>query len=340
MEFILKEKVNKVLLVRILNDYYEINKVPIYIVSLNGEVIAYADEHIKSDIISEDMGTTSLYINNNIVAKIRYKQLLEDDAKTVKTKEYINSLVILMNGMIQKYHVHLESDIEKYNCFDTIAQMPQFEDIVYLQKKYMMNTVLAMEYMIEKRDLYTAKHQKKVAYLAGKIAIEMGLSSKSIENIYIAGLLHDIGKIAIPSEILTKPDRLSALEYEIIKSHVKVSYEIINKVELTRPIADIVLQHHEKINGTGYPNRLGGENILLEAKILCVADVVEAITSHRPYRPALGLSYALKEITINSGVYYEPKVVDACIRVCSKDNWNEMIEEAFTDSIFTTFYQM
>lgn len=331
--------VNVALLKRIMNDYYEIIKVPMYIVTMKGVVIAYADQHINLNVVSENMSEVYLSINNNLVAKIKFNQLAEGKSSFEQVEDYINSIVILMNGMIQKHNVHLElvRDNKKYT--KDISQMKEkivtkkHDDTVYIRKKQIMHTVAAMGYMIEKRDLYTAKHQKKVAYLAGKIAIEMGLPPESVEDIYIAGLLHDIGKIAIPSEILTKPDKLSEVEFEIIKSHVRVAYDILDKVQFTRPIAQIVLQHHEKINGTGYPNGLEGDKILLEAKIICVADVVEAITSHRPYRSALGLPYALREITKYSGVYYEPEVVNACIHVCSKDNWNEMIEEAFTDSI-------
>jgi len=144
-------------------------------------------------------------------------------------------------------------------------------------------------------------------------------------------MLHDIGKIGISSDILSKPDKLSEAEFELIKTHVQNAYDILSKISFPWPVADIVLQHHEKIDGSGYPNGLTGKDILLEAKIISVADVVEAITAHRPYKPALGISYALKEIKKYSGIYYEPEIVDACIQVCTEINWNVELENHFSE---------
>jgi len=148
----------------------------------------------------------------------------------------------------------------------------------------------------------------------------MNLSSHTIKGINIAAALHDIGKINIPNEILSKPVSLTEAEFSLIKEHCRTGYEILKGIEFPWPIADILLQHHERIDGSGYPNNLTGDNILLEAKILAVADVVDAITSHRPYRPALGLKAALREIQKNSGILYDPIVVNACIEVFNEDN--------------------
>ena len=176
-------------------------------------------------------------------------------------------------------------------------------------------TVRAFATTIEKRDPYTAGHQHRVARLARAIAKEMGLSHEECVGIYMAGLVHDIGKISVPTDILNKPGRLSKAEFEILKAHPKVGYEILKEVEFPWPIADMVLQHHERLDGSGYPQGLKDGEILLGARILAVADVVEAIASHRPYRPALGIETALEEIQRGKGTLYDPEVVDICIRL-------------------------
>ena len=167
----------------------------------------------------------------------------------------------------------------------------------------------------EARDPYTAGHQKRVADLARAIATEMGLSYNTIEGIRMAGAIHDIGKISVPSEILCKPANLTNLEFSLIKNHSQFSYEIIKDVESPWPLADIVHQHHERMDGSGYPQGLEGENILIEARILAVADVVEAMASYRPYRLALGIEAALEEIKKNKGILYDDTVADACLRL-------------------------
>lgn len=143
----------------------------------------------------------------------------------------------------------------------------------------------------------------------------MNFSEEQIEGTKIAGLIHDLGKISIPSEILSKPGRITDDEFSLIKTHPQVGYDILKKVKFPWPIAQTVLQHHEKMDGSGYPSGLLGEKILIEARILSVADVVEAISSHRPYRPALGVDAALEEISKNRDVLYDPEVVDACLKL-------------------------
>lgn len=165
----------------------------------------------------------------------------------------------------------------------------------------------------ESKDLYSVGHQKRVANIACCIAREMALSKEKVEGVYLAALLHDIGKVSIPTEILCKQGKLTKAEYDMIKVHPKMGYEILNEVEFSYPIAKIVLQHHEKIDGSGYPMGLTDEEILLEAKIIAVADVLEAMSSHRAYRPSLGLDKALEEISNNKGVLYDGEVADACL---------------------------
>jgi len=172
-----------------------------------------------------------------------------------------------------------------------------------------------MSKIVEVKDPYTAGHQQRVSQLTTAISKELNLSPDKIEGIRIASLLHDIGKISVPTEILSKTTKLSDIEFSLIKVHSQIGYDILKAIDFSYPVANIVLQHHEKINGSGYPGRLRGDEILLEAKIICVADVVEAISSHRPYRPALGTDKALEEISQNRGILYEPEVVDVCLKL-------------------------
>ncbi len=166
--------------------------------------------------------------------------------------------------------------------------------------------------IIEERDPYTAGHQRRVTQLACAIAEEMNLQEEDIEGLKMAALIHDLGKVKIPAEILAKPGKLSYAEWSLIKLHPHVGHEILKGIEFPWPVAEIVFQHHERLNGTGYPQGLTHEQILLAARILAVADVVEAMCSHRPYRPAKGVEAAMEEISQNKGVLYDPEVVDAC----------------------------
>lgn len=176
-------------------------------------------------------------------------------------------------------------------------------------------TVQAVASTVEMRDAYTAGHQRRVTIIAEAIARELGLPAEKIRGLRMASMVHDLGKINIPAEILSKPSKLSAIEFRIIKTHPQVGYDILKPVEFPWPIADIVLQHHERLDGSGYPQGLKGDQILLEARVLAVADVVEAMMSHRPFRPALGLEVALDEIRQGSGRLYDPAVVQACLKV-------------------------
>lgn len=176
-------------------------------------------------------------------------------------------------------------------------------------------TVMSLASAEEKRDPYTAGHQARVDRLACAIAREMGLPEDQIEGLHFAALLHDIGKIALPSEFLSKPTRLSVQEHEIIKCHPAIGYDILKNIHFPWPVAEIVYQHHEHLDGTGYPRQLTDEHILLEAKILTVADVVEAMSSHRPYRPSMGLEASLEEIRNGRGTRYHAPSVDACLKL-------------------------
>ena len=181
--------------------------------------------------------------------------------------------------------------------------------------KAILGIIQVLMATIEKRDPYTAGHQRRVADLAWAIGREMGLSSTRLEGLRLAGAIHDIGKIGVPVEILSKPTRLTKNEYSLIQSHCQVGFDIIQGIDFSWPIGKMILQHHERMDGSGYPHRLKGEEILLEARILAVSDVVEAMATHRPYRPALGIEAALEEVESDQSAIYDPAVAAACLKL-------------------------
>jgi len=180
-------------------------------------------------------------------------------------------------------------------------------------RKALDGIIQAVALTVEKRDPYTAGHQRRVADLARAIATKMGLSKVEINGIRIAGSIHDLGKICVPADILSKPGRLTEHEFGIIKAHPEVGYDILKNIDFPWPIAQTIVQHHERLDGSGYPAGLEGRQIIMEARILAVSDVVEAMSSHRPYRPALGIDMALEEIQKGKGTAYDSDAVDACI---------------------------
>lgn len=196
------------------------------------------------------------------------------------------------------------------NSDNILGSIIVFRDIT--DKQLIEGMVNAMAMTVDMKDPFTSGHQKRVAVLAREIALTIGLSVDQIEGVYIGGLIHDIGKISIPSEILTKPRTLDPLEFNIVKSHPDIGYEILNTIPFPWPVPDMAKQHHERIDGSGYPEGRIRDEIILEAKITAVADVVEAMTFHRPYRPALGIESALEEINNFKGILYDKEVVKAC----------------------------
>jgi HD-GYP domain-containing protein (c-di-GMP phosphodiesterase class II) len=198
----------------------------------------------------------------------------------------------------------------------------ELQDSLENLKKVMNSTVQAITTTVEKRDPYTSGHQQRVADLSRVIAQEIGLSENEIEGIYIAAAIHDIGKISLPAEILSKPVQLSDIEVSLIQSHSQTGYDILKGIEFPWPIAEIVLQHHERQNGSGYPRGLAGDDILMAARIIGVTDVVETMASHRPYRPSKGIDKALAEITQNRGILYDPLVVDACLTIFNNKDFH------------------
>ena len=176
-------------------------------------------------------------------------------------------------------------------------------------------TVQAMAVMVETRDPYTAGHQRRVADLARSMAMEMGLDADEIDGIHMAAAIHDIGKVSVPAEILSKPTKLKEIEFQLIKTHARAGYDIIKDIDFPWPLARTLLEHHERVNGSGYPYGLTGDRLLIGSRVLAVADVVEAIASHRPHRPSLGIETALEEISVQRGVLYDAEAVDACKRL-------------------------
>ncbi|RLB08274.1 MAG: hypothetical protein DRG50_00270 [Deltaproteobacteria bacterium] len=302
-------------------------------------------------IISTDLEHNILYWNRGAETLLGYKAeevvgrhkidiLYPDDEKETKeTVERVRSFILKNKKAISCEIKEITKDGRKLWInltssprFDENGQLKGFlgigEDISERKRaeeelrqsseklqRAMDGIIRAMALTTEIRDPYTAGHQQRVANLACAIAKEMGLPENKIRAIHTAAVIHDIGKIYIPAEILSKPGQLTEIELSLFKAHPQIGYDILKTIEFPWPVAQIVLQHHERMDGSGYPRGLSGEEILLEARILGIADIVEAMASHRPYRPAFGIEKALKEISEEKGILYDPEVVDACLRL-------------------------
>jgi PAS domain S-box-containing protein len=221
------------------------------------------------------------------------------------------------------YYQGIDQDITEKKKIEAERQ----ENIERLRKSLGV-TINAISMIVEMKDPYTSGHQQRVSDLARSIATEMGLSADRQDFLRTASAIHDIGKISVPSEILSKPTKLTDLEFSLIKTHVRTGYDILKDIEFPWPVADVVLQHHERMDGSGYPQGLKGDDILLEARILAVADVVEAIASHRPYRPELGIDFALEEISGNKGILYDADAVDACLKLFREKGYTLVLEKS------------
>jgi PAS domain S-box-containing protein len=217
-------------------------------------------------------------------------------------------------GLLEEMSVDISFALENFER-EALRKRAEEEREIALNKLQtsLEGSILIAASITEMRDPYTSGHQRRVARLATAIAGEMSLSDDLVKGIHFGATIHDIGKIAIPAEILSKPSSLSDLEFSLIRAHPQAGHEILKDIEFPWPIAQIVMQHHERLDGSGYPQGLTGDAILLEARVIAVADVVEAISSHRPYRPALGIDAALEEIERFRNTRYDPKVVDACV---------------------------
>jgi putative nucleotidyltransferase with HDIG domain len=220
-----------------------------------------------------------------------------------------------------KKHAKQTSENGEYSPARIKKLNQDLEKEVVRLKKTLEQTIMLLISISEMKDPFTIGHQKRVSELATAIAKKMNLPEERIESIRVASLIHDIGKTGIPSDILNKPSKLNESEFAFVKKHPFISYKCIKDVDFPRKVAEIILQHHERLNGTGYPSGLKSKKIMLEAKIISVADVVESMNFHRPYRPALGMDKSLEEISMNKGKLYDSDVAEACIKLFKEDGF-------------------
>ena len=253
------------------------------------------------------------------IKTVDLESIVKDDLNVINGKKKIlipEESFSLENGKkiwFQTTKVPLDSPDMPDVLLGVSIDITALKDSFYRLQELMEETVNGLVSAVEKRDPYTAGHQRRVSLLANAIAAKMGLEKSKADGLRIAAIVHDIGKINVPAEILSKPGRLTNAEFDLIKTHPHAGFEILSTINFPWPVAEIVLQHQERINGSGYPNGLKGNKILIEARIISVADVVEAIASHRPYRPSLGLEYALNEIASKKGILYDVEVAEVCL---------------------------
>lgn len=308
------------------------------IIDTSPNLIYVYDKSSKYLVVNRALGKFLQVEHDTMIGK-ELKQILKEE---LPLKEYTRVLHDNLNGS-NEYEITTRTGTKKsykMNKIDIVSpdnipcSLAVGVDITKLKNAEMelkksyrklentfRDTVKVLASASEIRDPYTAGHQRRVADLSVKIAQELKLEDNIVDGIFMTALIHDIGKILIPVEILNKPGILSDVEMEYIKQHSQEGYNILKNIEFPWPVADIVLQHHEKIDGSSYPNGLTGDEILLEARIICVADVIEAMSSHRPYRPSQGIEVALEEIEKNKGILYDKQVADVCLYIFRKLNY-------------------
>ncbi len=268
----------------------------------------------------KDQATIEIYEHDNICLSLGFLTIvskeMEAEDKLKKHHDLLETLVAERTVELTALNRQLQQEIEERK----LIQKKLSHSYLLLQQS-LDELVHAMSLTLEERDPYTAGHQRRTTDLSLAIAREMSLTEFETKGLQMAGLIHDMGKISVPGEILSKPGILNEAELQLIKRHPQVAYDILNQIDFPWSVDKIVLQHHEKLDGSGYPQGLSGDDILLEARILCVADVVETMETHRPYRPSLGREAALEEISKNRGILYDPEVVDACLRLFKDSNF-------------------
>jgi HD-GYP domain-containing protein (c-di-GMP phosphodiesterase class II) len=282
----------------------------VYKLAVNNSGAVWLKDQATVEIYEQDGICLSLGFLTNVSKEME----AEDELK--KHHDRLGEVVHERTAELTTLNEQLKQEITERKLAEEKLQQSHAK----LQKN-LDEIVSAMSLTAEKRDPYTAGHQKRTTELAMALAGEMGLSEHQIKGIQMAGIIHDMGKISIPAEILSKPCKLNEVEIQLVRRHPQAAFEILKKIDFPWPVDLIVLQHHEKMDRSGYPQGLAGEDILLEARILCVADVVESIESHRPYRPSLGIDKALEEISKNRGILFDPDVVDACLRLFKEKNF-------------------
>ncbi|UCB45269.1 MAG: response regulator [Spirochaetota bacterium] len=260
------------------------------------ELTKIVKDRYKSDVI----------VLTGFVQEFTYERVVEEGASDFIQKPVtIEELLVRIKRVLKERKLLSERNKAESELQNSYEQL----------QKAIKGIIHAMAVTVEIRDPYTAGHQKRVAALACAIAEELGLNADTIDGIRMAGAIHDHGKISVPAEILSKPGQLTRFEFGIIKTHPQVGYDILRNIEFPWPVDQMILQHHERLNGSGYPAGLSGKKILIEARIIAVADVLEAMANHRPYRPALGIEKALEEIKKNRDSIYDPDVVNACLKL-------------------------
>jgi PAS domain S-box-containing protein/putative nucleotidyltransferase with HDIG domain len=289
--------------------------------------IGYSEETLTS-------GTFTSFIHpddRRMVADYHRKRLTGDDVPS-----FYSFRIISQSGKVK--WVELNSTVIQWNkrpatlnFLNEITERKLLEEerteSYNRMKKALQATVHSIALLVEMKDPYTSGHQQRVSELAEALAAEMNLTKDRQDFVRTAALIHDIGKVSIPSEILSKPTKLTELEFQLIRTHSQSGYNILKDIDFPWPVADLILQHHERMDGSGYPHNLKGESILLEARILAVADVLEAISSHRPYRPAWGITLAIEEISNNRGTLYDKDVADACMKLFKEEKFSFHQEE-------------
>jgi PAS domain S-box-containing protein len=247
-------------------------------------------------------------------AVMRTDSLVETGVRTHVKKDGSSMAVNVCSQFIH-FEGHLARVAVAHDVTERLRTESQIKDYLERLQKALSSTIDAICHMMALRDPYTAGHEARVADLACAIGKEMGLTEDGQEALRVAGIVHDIGKISIPAEILAKPTELSAAEYDIVKKHPESGFAVLSRIDFPWPVAEVSRQHHERIDGSGYPRGIKGEDILLEARITAVADVVEAMSSHRPYRASQGLEVALQEIEHGAGTRYDPAASGACLKL-------------------------
>jgi putative two-component system response regulator len=247
--------------------------------------------------------------------KRRFVVKMDNTRTTINTSpnQILNFLFSTYENFLSQNEklLHTKHELKKLN--DSLEE--RVREKTRSLEKTVNGIVAALATAVEMRDPYTAGHQLRVSQIACAIAKERGLSEEEVEGIRVMAFLHDIGKIIVPAEILSKPSRLADYEFNFIKAHSRAGYDILKGIDFPWPVSEAVLQHHERINGSGYPSGLTGGQIIIEAKIIAAADVIESMASHRPYRPAIGISAALEEIEKNKGILYDTEVADICLKL-------------------------